>query len=155
MFVLTKNIFNQNLHLTDTVDEYSVKSMSMAYFDKEGYALNHLEEKYHRINNVKINYFLHVPAIQREWYISNPEPKSGAYFDHCMLLERWDYQQEAREQIEKNLKRRPILKKLLKIKPKWGIDLAMEYLWENGDITEIFHIEIDRYSLDEIFDFIS
>jgi hypothetical protein len=93
---------------------------------------------------------LYIPAIQYEWYYANPEPVKGPYFDHCMLLERWDYQEQAREQIEKHAKRRPILKKLLKLTPKWGIDLAMEYMWENGDITEVFHIEIDKRSLPEI-----
>jgi hypothetical protein len=150
MFVLSNTSFNKNIHLTKSLDEYSVKQMSMAFFDKEGYALNHLEEKFYRKNNVKINYFLYIPAAQYEWYYANPEPYPGPYFDHCMLLERWDYQEHAREQIERHTKRRPVLKKLLKITPKWGIDLAMEYMWENGDITEVFHIEIDKRSLEEI-----
>ena len=44
------------------------------------------------------------------------------------------------------------LNKLLKIRPKYGVDVSMEYQWPDGDITEIFHIEIDRYNLDEILE---
>lgn len=152
MFELAKSQFNPHPHITLPINDQLVLETSMIYFDKEGYELNLLEQLYYRANTVHIGRTLYHTCCQQDWYVSNPEPKQGPYFDHCMILTRWDYQDAAKEQLGKLSRKRPSLNKLLKIKPKWGIDLAMEYQWPDGDVTEIFHIEMDRHSVDDILE---
>ena len=152
MFKLSKAQFNPEPHLKNPINPESVLSTSMNYFDKEGFELNQLEEKYYRVNTVHIGKILYHTACQQEWMTGPTEPRVGAYFDHCMILTRYDYWGDARNQLEVLAQKRPCLNKLLKIKPKWGIDIAMEYQWPDGDITELFHIEIDKNNLDEILE---
>ena len=122
----------------------------MAYFDKEGYEVNKLELKYYRQNHVPLgNHLLHT-CCQIDWIVSDTEPKQGPFFDHCMLVMRWDYQGAAREQIERHVKERPVLNKLLKVRPKWGIDASLDYMYEDGEIMEMFHIEADRNDVDAV-----
>lgn len=150
MFTLLKAQFCQDPHIIKTIDDQIVMECSMMYFDKEGYELNELEQAYYQHNSVYTSRILNHICCQQEWFTADPEPQSGPYFDHCMILTRWDYQGAAREQLQKLAAKRPSLNKLLKIKPKWGIDLAMEYQWPNGDVTEVFHIEMDRHTVEEI-----
>lgn len=150
MFKVTENNFDTEPHIVAPISLDYLFSKSMQYFDKEGYELNELEQEYYQINQVELNRILNHVCCQKEWITSNPEPKQGPYFDHCMILTRWDYQEVAREQLIEAARIRPSLNKLLKIKPKWGIDLSLEYQWEDGNITEIFHIEVDKHSLNAI-----
>lgn len=152
MFKIAKTQFNKTPHITLPINNDAVLSTPMLYFDKEGYELNQLEQAYYKINTVHTSRILNHICCQQEWILSQVEPRVGAYFDHCMILTRWDYQEEAREQLEKLSQKRPSLNKLLKIKPKYGLDLAMEFQWENGNITEIFHIELDRHNLSDILE---
>lgn len=152
MFKITKTQFNKTPHINSVINDDVVLTSSMQYFDKEGYELNQLEQAYYKINTVHTSKILNHICCQQEWILSEIEPKYGAYFDHCMILTRWDYQEAAREQLIKFSAKRPSLNKLLKIKPKYGLDLAMEFQWENGDITEIFHIELDRHDLPDILE---
>lgn len=149
---VSKAQFTDNPHIRNTISNDSVLSLDMKYFDKEGFELNKLEQAYYRVNTIHIGHTLYHVCCQQEWIIGPYEPLQGPYFDHCMILTRFDYQDESREQLEKLAIKRPCLNKLLKIKPKYGIDVSMEYQWPDGDITEIFHIEIDRYSKDEILE---
>ena len=150
MFTLAKSQFHKDPQLRHTISNESLLSIDMKYFDKEGFELNAVEQAYYRINGVHIGKHLHHTACQADWILGPTEPRAGAYFDHAMILTRWDYQGAARDQLEIAAQKRPQLNKLLKIKPKWGIDIAMEYQWPDGDITELFHIEIDKDNLDEI-----
>lgn len=150
MFRLLNAQFPQTPNIKQSIEDQSVLDRSMLYFDKEGYELNDLEQAYYKHNSVPINRILNHACCQETWIESAIEPQEGPYFDHCMIVTRWDYQEAAREQLERLSAQRPSLNKLLKIKPKWGIDLSMEYQWPNGDVTEVFHIEMDRHSISEI-----
>lgn len=151
MLIKTNNEFMMYPHITlPLVDESKVLETDMRYFDKEGYEINSLEKLYYAQNDVPLGRHLHHTCCQLDWMVSAEEPKKGPFFDHCMILMRWDYQGCAREQIAKNAKDRPVLNKLLKIRAKWGVDASLDYMYEDGEIMEMFHIETDRYSVEEI-----
>ena len=152
MFKLSKAQFNPDPTLRHAINDDSVLSTDMRYFDKEGFELNKLEQAYYRVNGIHIGRSLYHICAEQEWILGPIEPRVGPYFDHCMILTRYDYGLDARTQLEKLASKRPCLNKLLKIKPKWGIDISMEYQWPDGDITELFHIEIDKNNLDEILE---
>jgi hypothetical protein len=151
MLIKSNNEFIRNLHITTPLDDDAeVLKTDMSYFDKEGYEVNKLELKYYRQNHVPLgNHLLHT-CCQIDWIVSDLEPKHGPFFDHCMLVMRWDYQGAAREQIARYVKDRPVLNKLLKVKPKWGIDSSLDYMYKDGEIMEMFHIEADRNDVDAI-----
>jgi hypothetical protein len=72
----------------------------------------------------------------------------GLVLDHCMLLTRYAFAGEAREQLEELKKNRPIVNKLLSIKPKYGIDFSLDYVTHDV-IMEVIHIEQDFTTLKE------
>lgn len=152
MFVLSKAQYNSDPTLRHPISDESALSIDMKYFDKEGFELNLIEQAYYRVNGIHMGRTLYHTCSQQDWILGPTEPKAGAYFDHCMILTRYDYGYEARNQLERLVHKRPVLNKLLKIKAKYGIDVSMEYQWPDGDITEIFHIEMDRYSKDEMLE---
>ena len=55
------------------------------------------------------------------------------------------------EQIEQVCQNRPILQKLLNIKPKWGIDFSLDYVTHEV-VMEVIHIEQDFDNLEEAYD---
>lgn len=65
-----------------------------------------------------------------------------------MLLTRYAFAGDAREQLEEVKKNRPILQKLLNIKPKWGIDFSLDYVTHNI-VMEVIHIEQDFDNVNE------
>jgi hypothetical protein len=152
MFKLSKAQFNPDPTLKHAINDDSVLSTNMKYFDKEGFELNKLEQAYYRVNGIHTGRSLYHICAEQEWILGPLEPRVGPYFDHCMILTRYDYGFDARIQLEKLARKRPCLNKLLKIKSKYGIDISMEYQWPDGDISEIFHIEIDRHNLNEILE---
>lgn len=151
-FAVTDASFVREPHLVTALPcEYSILTTSMNYFDKEGYELNLLERRFYQENKVKLGNHLYHVCAQEDWIVGTNEPtKVGPFLDHSMIVTRWDYQESAREQLERHKSQRPVLNKLLNISPKWGIDLSMDYLWPSGEIMEIFHIEMDRHSVEEI-----
>jgi hypothetical protein len=149
--LLTKNQFIENPHITVPLAwDLELLTTNMSYFDKEGYELNSLELKYYNRNHVPLGRHLLHTCCQFDWVVSEKEPTKGPFFDHCMMMMRWDYRDQAREQIASLVKERPVLAKLLKIKPKWGIDASLDYIYEDGEILEMFHIEADRSVLESI-----
>jgi hypothetical protein len=151
MLIKTNNEFMTCPHITLSLsDECTVTDTAMRYFDKEGYEVNALEQLYYIQNAVPLGRHLNHTCCQMDWVVSPEEPVTGPFFDHCMILMRWDYQEQAREQITAHATARPVLNKLLKIRPKWGVDASLDYLYEDGEIMEMFHIETDRYNLEEI-----
>ena len=65
-----------------------------------------------------------------------------------MILTRYALAGEAREQLETVAKNRPIVNKLLSIKPKYGIDFSLDYITHDV-IMEVIHIEQDFTTLEE------
>lgn len=114
------------------------------WFDKEGFELTDLEGIYAAVNSFPLTKkaFGH-KTIGWHWIencnISHPD----IYVDHSYIMFRPEFTGAAREQLERHVKRYPFLTKLLKIKSKVGLDMALEYVTEPLT-TEVVHIEIDE-----------
>ena len=83
----------------------------------------------------------------QEWYTDIEESEHGLVLDHCMLLTRYAFAGAAKEQLIEVCKNRPILQKLLNIKPKWGIDFSLDYV-THDIVMEVIHIEQDFDNLE-------
>ena len=41
---------------------------------------------------------------------------------------------------------------MIKLKPKWGIDMSIDYVDNNGHVMELFHYEWDDTELDTVLE---
>lgn len=145
---VVNNNFIENPSLTKVPPEFCVLESSMKFFDKDGYELNETERLYHEYNDVDLSerHLYHI-ANHKSWFVDEDKSESGFVLDHSMLMQRWDYQGRARNQIHRLIKKKPTLGKLLSIRQKWGLDFSLDYVDPTGWSTEIFHMEADYLSL--------
>ena len=142
--------FTNSPYLTKPIQQLDAETLPLRDFDKDGYEVPApLELAYYKSNNVimntKIQY--HIAPVQ-EWFTDTENSEHGLVLDHCMILTRYALAGEAREQLEEVAKNRPIVNKLLSIKPKYGIDFSLDYVTHDV-IMEVIHIEQDFTTLEE------
>lgn len=145
MFEITSNRFDQNLSLTENVSESCFYENNVKYFDNDGFELTGLEQAYYLQHGIVIDDILNHSCDQQVWLFGGND---NFKLDHCLLLQRWKFENEARQQIESHRENLPQLLKFLKIVPKWGIDFALDYYKDNTAI-EVLHIECDYRSYEE------
>jgi hypothetical protein len=142
--------FTNSPYLKKPIQQLDAETLPLRDFDKDGYEVPApLELAYYKSNNVIMNTEIqyHIAPVQ-EWFTDTENSEHGLVLDHCMLLTRYAFAGEAREQLEKVAKNRPIVNKLLSIKPKYGIDFSLDYVTHDV-IMEVIHIEQDFTTLEE------
>jgi len=142
--------FNPDPYLRKPIARHQVENLPFKDFDKDGYEVpTPLEWLHYEANNINLNREIqyHIAPVQ-EWYTDVEQSEHGLVLDHCMLLTRYAFAGEAREQIIEVSKNRPILQKLLNIKPKWGIDFSLDYV-THDIVMEVIHIEQDFDDINE------
>jgi len=138
------NKFETNPFLTVPISYEKLRTLPFKDFDKDGYEVPaELEQLHYVANGVALNKDIqyHVAPVQA-WYVDSEDSEEGLVLDHCMLLYRAAFSREARHRIQEVSKTRPILNKLLSIKPKWGIDFSLDYV-THSICMEVIHIEQD------------
>ena len=118
------------------------------FFDQSGYALCDLELRYAKANDAYINANREKQGIYMPWL--ECDAIQGAHINHSWLLERKGYEGEALHQLNKFSKKLPLLYKISKLKPKWGIDISFDYVDIDGNVMELFHYEWDDHILDNV-----
>ena len=142
--------FNSDPYLRKPIQRQLVETLPFKDFDKDGYEVpTPLEHLHYEANGIELNREIqfHIAPVQ-EWYHDVEQSEHGLVLDHCMLLTRYAFAGEARDQIIEVSKTRPILQKLLNIKPKWGIDFSLDYVTHEV-VMEVIHIEQDFDNVDE------
>lgn len=151
-FEVIERPIETNLYLSKEIyQRILVTFLNMTYFDKDGFELNELEQFYHQINGIHISSHLYHKACQYDWFrqtedlLNGPILYNGPILDHSMILYRYGYTGEALEQLTQYSSKKRQLLKLCQIKPKWGLDISID--WQDKDgIMELLHIEYDtRY----------
>lgn len=142
--------FTESPYLVKPIERSLVENLPFRDFDKDGYEVpTPLESLHYEANGIELNRQIqyHIAPVQ-EWYWDSESSENGLVLDHCMLLTRYAFAGAAREQILEISRHRPILQKLLNIKPKWGIDFSLDYVTRDL-VMEVIHIEQDFDNLDE------
>ena len=120
-------------------------------FDQSGYDLSPLEKLYAVANSQRFcAHREHRHAIRSTWLVSPPTKNDGAVLNHALLFERKGFAGEALDQIKEWAQTNPLMYKLVKLRPKWGLDFSMDYADRDGNVFEVLHFEYDSFVYEEI-----
>lgn len=118
-------------------------------FDQNGYHLTRVEQQYADINGYPKKIRRHETVIRQPWLTW--DKFESAHINHSDLFERKAYSDAALDQLTYYAKLNPMLYKIIKMKPKWGIDISIDYVSENS-VFEVFHYEWDSFEYNAIYD---
>lgn len=118
-----------------------------AYYDKDGFELCKAEQKFYHAMHYPINKPILNHTCWQETWFELENKQTNLILDHCMFLCRCEYEDAARRQLETIKESCPLSNLLLKTKPKWGFDFALDAVI-NGEIFEVLHIEYDHRDYD-------
>tara|TARA_B110000285_G_scaffold102900_1_gene117079 strand:+ start:266 stop:895 length:630 start_codon:yes stop_codon:yes gene_type:complete len=147
-------ISNTALHkepyfLDATEDIATLKDSSCVdLFDQNGYHLTKAEQTFLSRNGYEKIARRHEDCLRQDWI--KWDKKEGAHINHSDIFERKGFADQALEQLitiaeEYN----PMLYKLIKMKPKWGIDISIDYVSKDA-VFEVFHYEWDSFNYEEL-----
>ena len=129
---------------------YMILEKDFDIFDQNGYDLSKVEQLYCISNNFLFNDHRGFrQAIKHDWFTDMKEDQ-GAHLNHALLFERKGFEGEAYEELLERCKENSRFFKVLNIRPKWGLDLSIDYTDFEGNVFEVFHWEYDGFNYDEI-----
>lgn len=117
------------------------------YFDKDGFELNKAEQLFYDASGHDIHTgYLNKPAWMSLWIaMDDPEKASRFFIDHAFCTYRCNYRGAAADQIKEHLDLYPQAQQLLQIRPKWGFDVDINAIADDGTVFEVLHVEYDTY----------
>ena len=144
---LTSNQFNsQGYFLNESSKTQTLLDKdSVQMFDQNGYHLTEAEQAFLNTNGYETVERRVEDCIRQDWLVWDNRNKT--HINHSDLFERKGFQGEALEQLKYYAEQNPMLWKVAKMKPKWGIDISIDYVSEDR-VFEVFHYEWDAFEFD-------
>jgi len=118
-------------------------------FDQNGFHLTKVEQAYADVNGYPLQIRRAETVLRQNW-MSMVGDKYGAHFNHCDLFERKGYTGKALDQLKEYAQYNPLLWKLIKMNPKYGIDVSIDYVDDEGNVFEVFHFEWDGFEFSSV-----
>ena len=148
MFQIQKIDFIADPVVNVEIDDFHYDDpKAIDFFDKDGYELTRLEQAYYSAQGYKvIKYTADHPGIFQPW-ISVEHDKIS--IDHSCAMYRCNFEDDAKEQIEKHRLNNHRIGWLLTSKKKWGLDLDIDYC-DDEIALEVLHLEWDSPNVDFI-----
>ena len=151
-FKLSQNNFNHQRTWGTAIENMVCPHPDMLErFDQSGYDLCKLEQEYAKANLGSHDYMRYKALIKQDWFLKETEHK-GVHINHSDLYERKGYHGYALEQLTHWVPGNNLLWKMIKLKPKWGIDMSIDYVDDQGNVMELFHYEWDDTKLETVLD---
>ena len=147
---IAKSKFYQEAYFLDATEDVQVLKdpNCVDLFDQNGYHLTKAEQAFLVRNGFDPVVRRHEDCLRHDWITW--DKRDGAHINHCDLFERKGFKSNALEQlIYVAQEHNPMLWKLVKMKPKWGIDISIDYVSEDA-VFEVFHYEWDSFNYEEI-----
>lgn len=126
------------LYLTQPLPEINL--VGLDHFDVDGFELCEFEQQLYRNNNIPFETFGSKTACQTKWIDAVFAP--GIHINHSNLFRRYGVRGALAYQLE-DFEFLLTISKILQIKPKWGLDVAIEQSHNGRYIQELFHYEAD------------
>lgn len=139
--------FPKNALITQHIPD-KILDGSIRYFDRDGYELTEVEMAIHEFFSIEIGDCLNHHSVCQNWIEFDEFP---IMLDHSFISARYGYDEEAKEAIKKKAEKDPRFLKMLSLRPKFGIDISLDFVYE-GRITELVHIEADFTNIAEAID---
>lgn len=151
ILTLTNNEFDSNAYWDTPLLDPSelLKAECVSLFDQNGYHLTKAEQDFAKVNKHPFIIRRHELTLRQDWITSNNN-NSGVHMNHCDLFQRKGFTGDALVQLKQTAQDNPLLWKLIKMKPKWGIDISLDYVDQDGNVFEIFHYEWDSFEYDAV-----
>ena len=147
---IAKSKFHQEAYFLDATEDVQVLKdpNCVDLFDQNGYHLTKAEQAFLVRNGFDPVVRRHEDCLRHDWITW--DKRDGAHINHCDLFERKGFKSNALEQlIYVAQEHNPMLWKLVKMKPKWGIDISIDYVSEDA-VFEVFHYEWHSFNYEEI-----
>ena len=141
---ITANKLRSESYFLDPTEEIDIlkDSNCVDLFDQNGYHLTKAEQAFLTYNGYKPIERRHEDCLRQDWIVW--DKREGAHINHSDIFERKGFKSNAYDQLVAIAEVNPMLYKLLKMKPKWGIDISIDYVSKDA-VFEVFHYEWDAF----------
>ena len=148
---LTDNKLNSQGYFIDPTEYTNILKQpnSVDLFDQNGYHLTAAEQAFLTFNGYEPVQRRHEDCLRQDWLVW--DKREGAHINHSDIFERKGFRDVALEQVLSIAEENPMLYKIAKMKPKWGIDISIDYVSEDA-VFEVFHYEWDSFEYEPLLE---
>ena len=149
---VTNNKLRAEAYFLDATEDIDVLKdpTCVDLFDQNGYHMTKAEQAFLGYNGYHPIERRHEDCLRQDWFVW--DKKEGAHINHSDLFERKGFRDCALDQLEAVAEDfNPMLYKLIKMKPKWGIDISIDYVSKDA-VFEVFHYEWDAFNYDAVME---
>lgn len=150
--ILSNNKLRSEAYFLDAIEEPDVLKdpNCVNLFDQNGYHLTKAEQAFLDRNGYQPIERRHEDCLRHDWFTW--DKRDGAHINHSDIFERKGFADQALVQLEVIAEEHnPMLYKLIKMKPKWGIDISIDYVSPDA-VFEVFHYEWDSFDYGKLLE---